>query len=295
MKLIELEALKDIFLELLDNAKYTLLNAGLNEIDDIDYRSKMFTEYGVYDEAIQQLPNTSMNFQTPGLFVIDGGEILNNPTYDCYIQEIAFEFLGFEEQRESFRKLLEMFAGYIRGKTIEVYYDTTTGFFHYDDGFTGGIKYNCVIETELPVFSETIQQSGYDRFQAYINMTFTALIDIELTNNSLLSIDGENIPITSLTLTRSKSVKTFNTRTIETKAYAENQAITISLGGVLQRSSKVCQKIKDAILSERYLNEPFMLTFENHTYKMFLNNGELSIEAGAPIVYAATFSTLKEV
>lgn len=295
MKLIELEALKEIFLELLDNAKYTLLNAGLNEIDDIDYRSKMFTEYGVYDEEIQQLPSTSMNFQTPGLFVIDGGEVLNNPSYDCYTQEVAFEFLGFENQREAFRKLLEMFAGSIRGKTIQVYYDAITGKFHYNDGFTDGIKYNCIIETELPVLSETITQSGYDRFQAYINMDITVLVDIELGNDSMIQIDGEYVPVISLAIKRIKNKKIFNNRTIETRGYAENQAIVFAISGVLKGSSAVCQKIKKAILSSNYLNEPFILNYEGYEYKMFLETGDIEVSAGSPVSYQAAFSSLKEV
>lgn len=295
MKLIEINALKDIFLELLDESKYLLLNAGLNEIDDIDYRSKMFTEYGIYDESIKQVLNTETNFITPGLFVVDGGEILNNPNYDCYVQEVAFEFLGFEAQRESFRKLLEMFAGYIRGKSITIYYDTKTGVFHYNDGYTGGTKYNCVIETELPVLSETVQQSGYDRFQAYINMTITVLLDIELANDINFTVDGERVSIVSLNIKRNKLKKAFNVRTLETQSYAENQSISISFNGVLKGSSKASQKIKNSILTSSYLNEPFNIVYEGCTYKMFLEGGELEIIAGSPITYTAQFTTLKEI
>lgn len=295
MKLIEINALKDIFLEMLDEAKYTLLNAGLNEIDDIDYRSKMFTEYGIYDESIKQVVNTETKFITPGLFVVDGGEILNNPNYDCYVQEIAFEFLGFEAQRDSFRKLLEMFAGYIRGKSITVYYDKNTGKFHYDDGYTSGVKYNCVIETELPVLSETLQQSGYDRFQAYINMTITVLVDIELANNINFTVDNEKVSIVSLNIKRNKLKKAFNVRTLETQSYAENQSITILFNGVLKGSSPVSQKIKNCILTSNYLNEPFTIKYEGCTYTMFLEAGEIEVIAGSPITYTAQFTTLKEI
>lgn len=295
MKLIEIEALKDIFLELLDDSKQLLLNAGLDEIEAIDYRTKMFTEYGFFDEAIAQKPITETNFITPGIFTIDGGEILNNPSYDCYVQEIAFEFLGFEHQRDSFRKLLEMFAGFIRGKTIIVYYDPETGVFHYNDGFTGGIKYNCLIETELPVLSETLQQSGYDRFQAYVNMTITVLLDIQLAAFSNFTVDGEAIPVIALEIKRKKVSKAFNIRTVEVESYAENQAITVVFSGIFKDSSLVCQKIKKGILESNHLNEAFIVEYEGNSYKMFMENGDISITAGSPVSYVVGLSTLREV
>ena len=126
-------------------------------------------------------------------------------------------------------------------------------------------------------------------------MTITVLLDIELANDINFTVDGEKISIVSLNIKRNKLKKSFNVRTLETKSYAENQTISISFNGVLKGSSPVSQKIKNSILTSSYLNEPFNIVYDNCSYTMFLEGGELEVISGSPITYTAQFTTLKEI
>lgn len=296
LKLLEAHVLRDFFLEQLDNAKYDLSNSGVYEVNDINYRDLMFLEYGFYNEAIYTVPNTEQEFQTPGIFTIDGGEIINNPQYNCYLQDVAFEFLGFEAQREPFRKLLEAFASRIRGMNFNIWYNPTTGEFIYDDPESNEwIKYICVCDTELPVFGESVNQSGFERFPSYINFSVSVMDDIELSNDSYLDIDGDVIPVTALVIHRKKTRKPFNVRTEETQSYAESQDFILSFNCVIKTSSEACKKMKRGILSKNYLNEKYVIKYDGYTYNMFLEDGKINAVVGAPKELEVSFAILKEV
>lgn len=295
MKLIEAHVLRDFFLDKLDDAKYMLSNAGVYEVNDINYRDLMFLEYAFYNEAIYTVPNTEQEFKTPGIFAVDGGAIINNPNYECYAQDVAFEFLGFEEQRDAFRKLLEMFTSLVRGMSFNVWYNSVTGEFTFDDPRKKSwTKYSCAVDTELPVLSECVNQSGFERFQAYVNFTITVMVDIELTNDTPFIIDGEVIPVTSLAIVRKKIKKTFNVRTEEMQSYAENQELQISFVSVVKKSSPVYQKIKRNIQSRECLNDLFIIEYDGYSYRMYLENGSIMADTGTPKQVQCSFSILKE-
>lgn len=307
MRIIDINTLRKIFLELLDEAKYNVSLEGFGEAEDVrfgedpdsDYHEKIFTEYGIYNESIAQAPNNISGYITPGMFAYDGAEIINNPSFDAYNVMVAFEFLAFEEQREIFRKILEKLASNIRGKSFTIY---ELGPDEYVYDFTGNNipeaykkTYTAVIATEMPVLGETVQQSGYDRFSAYINMDLTVLsTDIELALAKDVTIDGKSMSLNSVIFQREKSTKAFNVRTKETQSYAENQTINISINGIL-RGDDVSKKIENNILGSDFLNEKFTIRFRGHTYEMFLKSGQIELTPNSPLNFTAVFSTRKEV
>lgn len=307
MRIVDINTLKNMFLELLDEAKYSLEQEGYRELSDVkfgsdsnaNYHDKIFSEYGYYDEAISQVPNTEEVLITPGLFAYDGAEIINNPSFDAYNILVAFEFLAFEKQRESFKRLLERLASDIRGKTFTLY-ELGPDNYEYD---INNVKvpskyeraYTVVISTEMPVMGDTTTQSGYDRFPAYINMDITVLTsDIELAIANDILIDGKSMAINSAVFQRDKSTKAFNVRTKETESYAENQAINISINGLL-RGDDVSKKIERNILGSDSLNEKFEISFRGYTYQMFLKTGNIELVPNNPLSFTAAFSTRKEV
>lgn len=305
MKIIELSKLREIFIELLEDSRQSLKAMHVSDIDDIkfgtdntDYpHDKIFSEYGEYNENITTLPNTAQVLVTPGIFTVDTGEVLNNPNCECYMEKIAFEFLGFEEQREAMRKLLEAFSASLKSKEISVYYDSELDTFHYNDGNTNGVKYTLITSADFPVISDTIKQSGFNRFQAYVNIDFTALIDLELSNNIQFKVDGENISYTKLTVSRNKVKKTFNTRTVESEGYAENQTRTVSFISMLKPSSTVMKKFKADIelSSDAQLNQSYSVTYDGNTYTMFMESGSISNDVNEPAILQVSLSTLKGV
>lgn len=306
MRIIGIDKLRELFLDILDNSRYALEQDNENAVKDLkfgtnpdaNYYDRIFTEYGLYNEEIIQTP-ADEELITPGIFTFDGADIVNNPSYDCYNEMVAFEFLGFESQREALRLLLEKFAGDIRGKTFNAWYDDHFDVLYYGDNIPEDTSklypLTCIISTDMPVLSDTFQQSGYDRFQAYINIDFTVLYDIDYNDDSSFKIDGEILPVSGLEISRTKTMKAFNVRNLETQSYGENQAITIAISGLFKNSSEVCNKIKRGILSNEYLNESYEIEYSGYKYKMFLNNGSINAVPGTSTTFSAAFSTLYEV
>ena len=300
MRIIDRHELKKLFLGFLLEAKYELEADDL-DVSDIhfgkdpayDNTECVFDEYQFYNEYIDQVNDLEEYLITPAIFAYDGADIINNPSYDCYSELVAFEFLGFEKQREAFRKLLEKFVTNIRGKTFIAYYDPNENKLHYDDGITVGDEITCIISVEMPELSDTISQSGYDRFQAYVNMDITVLSGIEYSNVSDFTIDNNTLPITTIKISRQKSTKAFNNRTEETLYYAENQTLVISIAGMLNKNSDICKKIEDSILDSDKLNNEFNINYKGHHYSMILSNGELDIVPGDTVSFNATFTTMK--
>ena len=301
MRIIDIASLRKLFLEYLDDAKMNLSNENFHDVDAIkfgtdandDFHDKIFLEQGFYDEAVVQVPETEEELITPGMFCYDGADMLNNPNYEAYNVMVAFEFLGFEKQRESFRRLLERYAVELRGKTLQISYKD--GEFKWGDELDNtGEVYDAIISVQYPVLSETVYQSGYDRFQAYINLDLTVLRNIQLANDTDFTIDGETIAYTDLDILRKKITKAFPVRTLDTKSYAENQSISFVVSGVVNTSTTIGQKIKNAILSSSYLNTSFQLAYDGNTYTMFMSDGSLSIKPGESILFTATFESLKE-
>lgn len=299
MKIIDNNTLRTIFLDMLDDAKYNLIQENHNEVSAIhfgtgDTRDHIFLEYGYYNEAIAQVPNTEEELITPGIFAYDGADIVNNPNYDCYNVMVALEFLGFESQRDAMRLLLERYATDLRGKSIDVY--EKDGVYTWgDNADTTGNKYTCLISTEMPVLSETIEQSGYERFQAYINLDFTVLAGIIVANEDELTIDGETLSLTSFIISRDKSIKQYNVKSLERASYAESQTITFSISGMYNANKEASKKIKKAILTKDYMNTPFELAYAGYTYRMYMQKGEMNVSPNSPVTFTAIFSTLKEI
>ena len=303
MRIIGIDQLRKLFLSFLDEAKYEIYTEGEPEVNDIlfghdknaQYHEKIYTEYGFYNEAIEQVPDIESELVTPGIFAYDGSEIINNQSYECYSELVAFEFLGFEKQRKMFRKLLERMATDIRGKTFTAYYDEERDILHYDDGVEEGTLLTFIISTDMPELSDTIQQSGYDRFSAYINMDITVIKDIVISDSDSFVIDGEIFPLSVAKISRQKNIKICNVRTKETESYAESQSLTIAISGLLNGSSELCKKLKRGILDPNYLNESYVVSYGGYTYKMLLTNGEIEVKPSDIINVTAAFTTIKEV
>lgn len=301
MRIIDINTLRLLFLDLLEDSRYALNDLEVNEVlfgdDGIGNHNRIYTEYGYYNEAIETVPETEEKLITPGLFLYDNVDIINNPNYDSYNVQAAFEFLGFERQREALRKLLEKYADDIRGKYIDFY--LYQGEWYYDsvpeDIKTNGEKFTAIISVEMPVLGTTFSQSGFDRFEAYINLDFTVVKDLELDKGESLKIDGEVFPYSTLSISRQKVAKVFNIKTKESTGYAESQAIGITLEALMQSDSTVMEKIKRGILSSDYLNESYTINYEGYTYKMYLSSGSISNSIGTIRTITASFSTLKEV
>ena len=126
MKMLDVYTMRSMLLEYLEDTRYKLSNNGYLEVNDIHFGSDtdehdhIYTEYGYYNEAIQNVPDTEETLITPGIFAYDGADIINNPDYECYNAQVALEFLAFEKQRSAMRLLLESYVNDIKGKVVLV-------------------------------------------------------------------------------------------------------------------------------------------------------------------------------
>lgn len=303
MKMLDVYTMRSMLLDYLEDTRYKLSNNGYLEVNDIHFGSDtdehdhIYTEYGYYNEAIQNVPDTEETLITPGIFAYDGADIINNPDYECYNAQVAFEFLAFEKQRSAMRLLLESYVNDIKGKVVTLYYYNDT--WYYGEDVSDDIKNNSTpitayISTEMPVLNNTISQSGYDRFQAYVNIDITILGNLVMPTDTSVSIDGENIIVSDMEINRIKTKKAYNVKSLEIKSYAEDQTITITIAGLLRSNDAFSTKLKSAILDSNQLNTSFVISYDGHTYTMFLDSGTLKLAYGSTISYQASFSLLKE-
>jgi hypothetical protein len=263
------------------------------EVHTTNSHDRIFLEAAFYDEAIKQVPNTEEELIIPGLFIYDGADIINDPTYDAYQISMGLEILPFEGQRIDVRRLLERFAVILRGKQLEISYKDNN-FTWGDNVDNTGEVYNCIISVEMPQLGPTESQSGYDRFMAYINFDILVLGNITINNTISVSIDNEVIPLTGINIERNKSIKTMNIRSKEAKSYAENQTLSFSIEGLFNRNSEACKKIQKCILESNYLNEPFNFEYDGYSYTMYLQKGTINIQPNVPTTFTAIFSLLQE-
>lgn len=303
MKMLDVYTMRSMLLEYLEDTRYKLSNNGHLEVNDIHFGSDtdehdhIYTEYGYYNEAIQNVPDTEETLITPGIFAYDGADIINNPDYECYNAQVALEFLAFEKQRSAMRLLLESYVNDIKGKVVTLYYYNDT--WYYGEDVSDDVKNNSThitayISTEMPVLNNTISQSGYDRFQAYVNIDITILGNLLMPTDTSVSIDGENIIVSDMEISRIKTKKAYNVKSLEIKSYAEDQTISITIAGLLRSNDAFSTKLKSAILDSDKLNTSFVISYDGHTYTMFLDSGTLKLAYGSTISYQASFSLLKE-
>lgn len=326
MNFIPASVLANISFTLLDDTKKNLIDMGFVDVDGID-TSNRFLEWAQYNEEINTLPITAQEYKTPSLFSVDGGDVINNPDYDIYYEEVALEFLGFEAQRQIFRRLLESYVNYIRGKKITVYYSPYKDMYVYNkvnlntgreiqryeftyegndlfDGQNVGDyesddnicqKITLVMTTDYPNISETFNQSGFERFQAYVNFEYTVMSGITLSDDISFIVDGQKIPYTTLDINRVKTVEAYNVKTDELKHYAQNQSLNITFSGLLNTNNSTIRKIKEDILHSSYLNREYNIEIDGVAYSMLLKSGSISAKINEVATFSCELITRQEV
>ena len=276
----------------------TLLEVDLNNIADeviedptkkIEF--KVFFDSGEFNSVLneKEVGEGDGMFITPVLFKFINGDYSTMKGPKFFSTVFSIEVMGFERDRENLRKIFETYSYMNQGliEQIDELYMTKT--------------------LEFPYFGEQFPLKGIDRVQGFMRLFMNYMYDGQMSNDVTYKLDADEIVIQGFALTRQRTPRAdqMNTQTETTNIY-ESQIITFS-GSMIYDGSDAAKKLLRGLktlnsgLNQKY---DFEISFPNildesenpdtDTYKVYLDNGTISIDEGGVVFLNFTF-TLAEV
>ena len=134
-------------------------------------------------------------------------------------------------------------------------------------------------------------------------MDITVLEGISYSNTKKLKYiyDSVNkfsidIPYSKITVSRTKTIKQFDTRTEQSEFYAENQSLNINISGFILENNIFCKSIKEDLYNTTGLNKTYEFELDGYRLpKLISNNIGIDYQPGNIVSYSVEFSVQREV